>query len=47
MSYVVYGSNNDKKVIKANSIEEAYNKFVTMINEWHYKNVNYKIERLY
>ena len=47
MSYVIYGTDNSKRVIVANNIHEAYNSFVSGINNYFIKNYNYKIERLY
>ena len=47
MSYVIYGTDNSKRVIIANSINDAYDAFIKSINSYFLKNYNYKIERLY
>ena len=47
MSYIVYGTDNSKRVIVASSINEAYEAFIKSINSYFLKNYNYKIERLY
>ena len=47
MSYVIYGTDNSKRVIVANNIHEAYNSFISGINNYFIKNYSYKIERLY
>ena len=47
MSFVIYGTDNSKRVVVANNIHEAYNSFVSGINKYFLKNYNYKIERLY
>ena len=45
MSFVIYGSDNDKKIIEAEDIHQAHDKLRSIINDWHYNNVNYKITR--
>lgn len=47
MSFVIYGSDNTKEIITADNVHQAHDKLESMINTWHYQNVNYKIERLY
>lgn len=47
MSYVIYGTDNSKRVYKCNNIEEAYNTLVDSISSYMLKNYNYTIERLY
>ena len=47
MSFVIYGTDNSKRVIVAKSIHEAYSIFIGSINNYFIKNYNYKIERLY
>ena len=47
MSFVIYGTDNSKRVIVAKSIHEAYSIFIGNINNYFIKNYNYKIERLY
>ena len=47
MSYICYGTDNTKRVIKANDIHEAYQKLVKIVGSYFLKNYSYKIERLY
>ena len=47
MAYVIYGSDNSKRVINGSNIHEVYEAFVKSINSYFLKNYSYKIERLY
>ena len=47
MSFVIYGTDNSKRVVVANNIHEAYNTLVSTVNKYMLTHYNYKIERLY
>ena len=47
MKYVIYGTDNSKRIIIASNINEAYNILVGSINKYFLNNYNYKIERLF
>ena len=47
MAYVIYGTDNSKRVFICRNIEEAYQKLINTVNSYMLKNYNYKIERLY
>ena len=47
MSFVIYGDDNTKRVVKAKNIHEAYTSFINNMSEYFLMNYRYKIERLY
>jgi len=47
MAYVIYGTDNSKRVMQGGNIHEVYETFVKSINSYFLNNYSYKIERLY
>ena len=45
--FVVYGTDNSKRLIEAKDIECAYEYFINNINDYMLNNHTYKIERYY
>ena len=47
MIYSVYGTDNSKRLIIANDINQAYERFKNMVSSYMLLNYDYKIERYY